>query len=266
MQPCARSLLVGRPSSLLAGALIVLVASFGIEASADTGRAAHYSARHRERALLIWQKVRIRLERYATGGAPDKAENIYSITKSVCALATFSAIGRSILQLDKPVSWTLTEWRNDPQKRKIRVRDLLNQTSGLSPGFAELCAGNIRNKEKVALRLPVNFAPGKKFAYGPSHYEALEVLCGAKAPAFAAPLDRRSSAESFGHQTWPMAAGPDGKSLFFRGRPAFGSRSGRRSGNPWARLEPALLSRSHLAYSQHPSDLPRTRCMVLVFG
>ena len=148
---CTRSLLVGRPSSLLAGALIVLVASFGIEASADTGRAAHYSARHRERALLIWQKGRIRLERYATGGAPDKAENIHSITKSVCALATFSAIGRSILQLDKPVSWTLTEWRNDPQKRKIRVRDLLNQTSGLSPGFAELYAGNIRNKEKVAL-------------------------------------------------------------------------------------------------------------------
>jgi len=177
---CTRSLLVGRPSSLLAGALIVLVASFGIEASADTGRAAHYSARHRERALLIWQKGRIRLERYATGGAPDKAENIYSITKSVCALATFSAIGRSILQLDEPVSWTLTEWRNDPQKRKIRVRDLLNQTSGLSPGFAELYAGNIRNKEKVALRLPVISPPGKKFAYGPSHYEALEVLMARK--------------------------------------------------------------------------------------
>ena len=177
---CARSRLAGKRSCLLAGTLVMLVASFGIEASADTERAAHYSARHRERALLIWHKGRIRLERYASGGAPDKTENIYSITKSVCALATFGAIGRSVLQLDEPVSLTLTEWRNDPQKRKITVRDLLNQTSGLSPGFAELYAANLRNKEKVALRLPVISPPGKKFAYGPSHYEALEVLMARK--------------------------------------------------------------------------------------
>jgi CubicO group peptidase (beta-lactamase class C family) len=162
------------------GTLLVLSTMMCLQAFAGTEGAANYSARHGERALLIWEKGRLRMERYGTGGAPDRTENIYSITKSLCALAIFSAIGRNVLQLDEPVSLTLTEWRNDPQKRRITVRDLLNQTSGLSPGFEQLYAGNLRNKEKAALRLPVISPPGETFAYGPSHYEALEVLMARK--------------------------------------------------------------------------------------
>jgi len=149
-------------------------------AFADAGDAARYSARHGERALLIWQHGRLRLERYGAGGSRDKAENVYSITKSLCALGTFSAIGRKVLELDEAVSLTLTEWQNDPRKRRITVRDLLNQTSGLSPGFEEIYAANLRNKEKTVLKLPVSSTPGGAFAYGPSHYEVLEALMARK--------------------------------------------------------------------------------------
>ena len=167
-------------SKVKRGSLLAILASVGVQAFAGTDGAARYSARHGERALLIWQNGRLRLERYSAGSSRDKTENIYSITKSLCALGTFSAIGKNVLELDEPVSLTLTEWRNDPRKSRITVRDLLNQSSGLSPGFEELYAARLRNKERAALRLPVISTPGKAFAYGPSHYEALEVLLARK--------------------------------------------------------------------------------------
>jgi len=161
-------------------AFIALLASFSMQAFAGADDAARYSAGHGERALLVWQNGRLRMERYGAGGSRGKTENVYSITKSLCALGTFTAIGRNVLQLDEPVSLTLTEWRSDPRKRRITVRDLLNQTSGLSPGFKQIYSANLRNKEKAALKLPVVSTPGEAFAYGPSHYEALEALMARK--------------------------------------------------------------------------------------
>lgn len=162
------------------GALWVMLVCFCVQALADTEDAARYSARHSERALLIWQNGRLQFERYAANGSPDRPENVFSITKSLCALGTFAAIGRRVLELDELVSLTITEWQSDPRKRRITVRDLLNQTSGLSPGFSQLYTANLRNKNQTALSLPAITAPGEKFEYGPSHYEVLETLLARK--------------------------------------------------------------------------------------
>lgn len=161
-------------------ALSALLVCCGVRALADTESAARYSAQHGERALLVWQNGRLRFERYGPKGASDKPEHIFSITKSLCALGTFAAMGRRVLQLDEPVSLTLTEWQTDPRKRKITVRDLLDQTSGLSPGYEELYAANLRSKNQKALKLPAIASPGKEFDYGPSHYEVLEALLARK--------------------------------------------------------------------------------------
>ena len=149
-------------------------------AHGDMLGAARYSAQHGERALLVWRNGRLQFERYSPKGAPDRPEHIFSITKSLCALGTFAAISRGVLQLDEPVSATLTEWRRDPRKRKITVRDLLSQTSGLSPGFEEIYAPKVRDKNRRALALPTIAPPGAKFDYGPSHYEVLEALLARK--------------------------------------------------------------------------------------
>jgi CubicO group peptidase (beta-lactamase class C family) len=141
--------------------------------------AAGYSAQRGERALLVWQNGRLILERYSEL-EPSNREHIFSITKSLCALGAFASIGKRLPQLDDPVSLTLTEWQNHPQKRKITVRDLLDQTSGLSPGFEALYGANVRDKNKRALKLPVTAPPGEKFVYGPSHYEVLEALMARK--------------------------------------------------------------------------------------
>jgi CubicO group peptidase (beta-lactamase class C family) len=145
----------------------------------DLEAAASYSKQRGERALLVWQNGRLILERYSTP-EPSNREHIFSITKSLCALGAFAAIGRRLPQLDEPISLTLTEWQNHPQKRRITVRDLLSQTSGLSPGFEALYAANVRDKNQRALNLPVTAPPGKKFVYGPSHYEVLETFMARK--------------------------------------------------------------------------------------
>ena len=161
---------------VIASLLLVCLSSrtFG-----DLEAAARYSAQQGERALLVWQNGRLILERYSTL-EPSNREHIFSITKSLCALGAFAAIGRRPPQLDETVSDTITEWQNHPQKRKITVRDLLNQTSGLSPGFEALYAANVRDKNQRALNLPVIAPPGEKFAYGPSHYEVLEIFLARK--------------------------------------------------------------------------------------
>ncbi len=141
---------------------------------ADWKEAAAVSAKHRERALIIWENGRIVQERYSNGGAPDKAENIYSITKTLCALSTLSALGRGKLQLDALVGFP--EWQNDPLRRGITVRNLLDQTSGLSPGYDVLYSPDLKNKDAAAIRLPARASSGTSFAYGPAHYEVLEVL------------------------------------------------------------------------------------------
>ena len=173
-------IIVAPRTRIKVGACIALLASLCMQAFASADDAARYSAGRGERALLVWQDGRLQMERYRAGGSRAKTEHVYSITKSLCALGTFAAISRNVLKLDEPVSLTLTEWRNDPRKRRITVRDLLNQTSGLSPGFGEIYSTSLRNKEKAALKLPVVSTPGEAFAYGPSHYEALEALMARK--------------------------------------------------------------------------------------
>ena len=151
---------------------------------ADLPAAVRYADGRNTRALIIWQAGRIEWESYGNGGGPQTAENVFSITKSMTALAVFSAIGRGWLRLDDPVAKTLPAWRDLPGKRAITVRQLLQLTSGLSPGY-ELYASSLRDKRAAALKVRMVEGPGTHFAYGPSHYEVLEALLAGQGPPLA---------------------------------------------------------------------------------
>jgi CubicO group peptidase (beta-lactamase class C family) len=163
---------------LIGRAFLVLLAAV-VCARGDVAEAARYSRRNGESALLVWKNGRIVFERQANGGADA---NIFSITKSLAALGTLQAVARGALRLDDRVSETFPAWKSDPRKARITVRQLLAQTSGLATGFEELYGRGVRDKNAAALKLPAVAAPGERFAYGPSHYEALAALAARHNP------------------------------------------------------------------------------------
>jgi CubicO group peptidase (beta-lactamase class C family) len=167
-----------RPDLRLVAAAGIFLTSLPV--LADSQNAVAYSDRHGGQALIIWKDGRTVLETFRLGSSLQRDVNVYSITKSLSALAVLQAAGRGKLSLDERVSETLADWQNDGRKRNITVRDLLDQTSGLATGFDVLYANGLRNRAAAAIRMPSVAAPGSIFAYGPSHYEALEVFVAKK--------------------------------------------------------------------------------------
>src|SRR5437588_403487 len=100
----------------------------GLRAAAD------YSRSRRGFALLVLQNDRVIFEDYENGSKPDEAHKIYSGTKSFWAVAAMCAVADGILKLDESATDTLAEWRDDPQKSRITIRQLLNFTAGIDPG------------------------------------------------------------------------------------------------------------------------------------
>ncbi|MBN8709023.1 MAG: serine hydrolase [Verrucomicrobia bacterium] len=146
-------------------------------ATADPSSAAAYSARHGEISLLVWKDGRTMLSR---GKATVQPPNVYSITKSLCAMGAMAAVTKGWLKLDERASDAITEWKGDPRKREITVRQLLDQTSGLNPGYATFYRPNLKDKQAAVARLSSVSKPGTAFAYGPAHYEALELVLARK--------------------------------------------------------------------------------------
>ncbi|HZR77788.1 MAG TPA: serine hydrolase, partial [Chthoniobacterales bacterium] len=71
------------------------------------------------------------------------------------------------------VADTITEWKSDPRKSQITIRQLLNQTDGIEPS-PHLHSDSIRDRNALAIQLPLVAAPGAAFAYGPSHLQIFD--------------------------------------------------------------------------------------------
>lgn len=87
---------------------------------------------------------------------------LWSGTKSLVGLMAAAAVQDGLLWLDERASDTIDEWRSDPQKARITLRQLLAMTSGQPSqigrpqGFAE------------SLDIALAAAPGTRFQYGPA--------------------------------------------------------------------------------------------------
>lgn len=136
--------------------------------------AAEYSDSRGGLSLLVVQNGRVILERYANGHTARKPWKIYSGTKAFWTISGLAAQQDGILRLDEKVSDTIAEWKRDPLKRRITMRELLNFTGGLAPGFP-LHSDRIHDRNQYAQELPVvGEPPGSSFIYGPSQ---LQVFC-----------------------------------------------------------------------------------------
>jgi CubicO group peptidase (beta-lactamase class C family) len=134
--------------------------------------AAEYSAAQNGRSLLVIQRGQTLCEEYPNGGSAREGRKIYSGTKAFWNLAALAAAEEGLLRLDEPVSESLPEWRSDPRKARVTVRQLMDFSCGLDPGFF-LHGEDPGDRDAIAMSLPLVADPGSAFIYGPS---ALQVL------------------------------------------------------------------------------------------
>src|SRR6266496_1830170 len=142
---------------------------------ADCVRAATYSESRRGVSLLVIQNARTIFEHYANGGSVNGRWPIFSGTKSIWGITALAAAREGLFKLDDPVSDTITEWKNDPRKSQITIRQLLSQTDGIE-GASRLQRPSIRDRNTMAIRLPSIAEPGGAFIYGPSHLQIFSEL------------------------------------------------------------------------------------------
>ena len=137
---------------------------------ANCRAAAGYSRRFGGETMLVSWQGRILCEDYNGRFGPGVPHRLASGTKSFWGVLALAAVEDGLFGLDDLVSATITEWREDPDKSRIRVRQLLDFTSGLDPATSAL-QGRPERSDKFATVLGVrsNAAPGRSFTYGPSH-------------------------------------------------------------------------------------------------
>ncbi|NLP15959.1 MAG: beta-lactamase family protein [Clostridiales bacterium] len=140
---------------------------------------------------------------------------LYSMTKPITAAAAMILIERGMMDIYEPVSRYLEGFRNQvvaegkslvPVRREMRIKDLLNMTSGLLYGgdceagkatekvFEEidkkLFTDNALTTVEIANKLgkcPLAFHPGESWAYGTSAdvlAALIEIICGMKYSEF----------------------------------------------------------------------------------
>src|SRR5947199_6469648 len=158
-------------------ALLVLTSASAVAEilPADCARAAKYSESKRGVAMLVLQNGRTIFEHYANGGSARGRWPIFSGTKSFWGVAALAAARDGLFKLDDPVSETITEWKSDPRKSQITIRQLLSQTDGIE-GASRLQRASIRDRNAMGIRLPTIAGPGSAFIYGPSHLQIFSEL------------------------------------------------------------------------------------------
>jgi len=138
--------------------------------SSACAAAARYSEGKHGTSLLVTQNGRTVFEHYANGGGVDGGWPIFSGTKSFWGIAALVAAGERLFKLDDLVCDTITEWKSDPRKSQITIRQLLNFTDGIE-GASSLQRDSIADRNAVALKVPAVAPPGSVFIYGPSHLQ-----------------------------------------------------------------------------------------------
>jgi CubicO group peptidase (beta-lactamase class C family) len=198
----------------------------------------HYSLAHNGLSLLVIQNGHTLLERYAGGDGPGTRRKIYSGTKGLWCAAAVAAQADGLLNLDEPAGDVITEWHGQPQRGEITIRQLLNFTAGIDPGF-RLHSDDVTDRDRYALALPQVAPPGGSFIYGPSQ---IQIFCEV--------LRRRLAARDGGETPWhylvrrvlaPLGIGSVPYKIDARGNPLMAA-GVQMTPREWARFGEFLLS------------------------
>ncbi len=133
-----------------------------------------YAQDFKSMAVLVMQNEKVIFERYANGGSKERGQALASGSKSFCGTVAAAAVQDGLLKYDELVSDTFPEWKKDPLKAKITVRQLLNLTSGLDPGKSG--TKDERSGWEDAKSSKMTGKPGEQFAYGPNPFNTFGLL------------------------------------------------------------------------------------------
>jgi CubicO group peptidase (beta-lactamase class C family) len=169
-----------RPTTLLL--LLASVLAFIPRGGAEPGNdprfaaAAERSGQARGFAMLVMLDGRIVHEAYPNEGAPGRATELASGTKSFSGVLALCAVEDGLLTLDEKASETLTEWRDDPRRRDLTIRQILTLTSGIPGGESALRGGRVPSYAG-AVEIAAVAEPGTTFSYGPNPFQVFgEIL------------------------------------------------------------------------------------------
>jgi CubicO group peptidase (beta-lactamase class C family) len=151
------------------------ISAFAEIRPSDCARSAKYSESRRGASMLVMQNGRTVFEHYANGGSASRRWPIFSGTKAFWGIAALAAVHDGLFRLDDRVSDTITEWKSDLRKSQITIRQLLSQTDGIE-GASRLQRPSIRDRNAIAIQLPMLAQPGTAFIYGPSHLQIFSEL------------------------------------------------------------------------------------------
>jgi CubicO group peptidase (beta-lactamase class C family) len=147
-------------TTLLLAAAVAAVPALAAEPAPLPGCAAAiaYSEAHNGVALLVLEdgKVRCRSADIAT------PQELWSGTKSLVGLMAAAAVQDGLLTLDELAADTLVEWKGEPEKAKITVRQLLSMTGGQTSAIGR------PQSYLDSVKAPLSATPGSKFQYGPA--------------------------------------------------------------------------------------------------
>jgi CubicO group peptidase (beta-lactamase class C family) len=226
------------------------VSAFAEIRATDCVLAAKYSKSKRGVSMLVMQNGRTIFEHYANGGSAGGRWPIFSGTKSFWGMAALAAAHDGLLKLDDLVADTITEWKSDPRKSRITIRQLLNQADGIE-GASFLQRASIRDRNTMAIRLPTLAEPGASFIYGPSHLQIFSELLRRK-------LGGRSTIAYFeGHVSDRLGLGRLNYKKDARGNP-LPATGFELTAREWARLGELVLGNGNYRWRQIvPANLLR---------
>jgi CubicO group peptidase (beta-lactamase class C family) len=144
-----------------------------------------YSEQIKGLAVLVQHRGKVIYERYAESFGPDKANEIWSGTKSFAPTIAILLEQKGLLRLDEKVHETITEWKGKPRHEQVTVRHLLDFTSGLGR-FGD--AGGVTSHPDfygLSLRAPIRTTPGRRWAYGSTSLHVFAELVQRKLRAYA---------------------------------------------------------------------------------
>ncbi len=171
--------------------------------------AAEYSARFRGISMLVRLDGKVVFEDYPNGGAPDRAHELASGTKSFAGVVAAAAVQDGLFRLDDTVADTIPAWKDDPRKARVTIRHLLSLTSGIETGGE---AGRVPSYAD-AVAMPMVTDPGDQFKYGAVAFQVFGELMRLKlADSKESAVDylKRRILDPIGVKVGGWRKGPDG--------------------------------------------------------